>query len=138
MKKGRILKVRLGHEANCSSGMILLIMLFGSAITYLPAAAITGGVQVSETKRDGNVSDKTKRGSQIAGLIFTIGLFLLGVTSGYSGTFLGGAALVLVGGYAIAVKAGNNLAPKIGYWNIIVVPLIQVGLVIGVYLLLLM
>lgn len=135
MKKGKILKVRMGHEANCSSGMILLVMLFGSAITYLPAAAITGGVQVKETERDGYVSEKTQRGSQIGGLIITIGMFLLGVTSGYSASFLGMAALILGAGYAIAVHTGKNLAPKIGNWNILVVPIIQILLVIGVYML---
>lgn len=138
MKTGKILKIRIGHEANCSSGMILLVMLYGSAITYLPTGAITGGLQADQARRAGVVSNRINRNSQIAGLIFTIGLFILGVTSGYSVSFLGMAALVLGGAYAVAVYAGGNLAPKIGYWNILLVPLIQALLVIGVYMLLLL
>ena len=129
MKQGKILKIRLGHEANCSSGMILIAMFFASAVTHLPTAAITSGIQARQAKRNGEISKMVQVISQIIGLVFTVLLFFYGVLSGYSGAFLGLMALMLGAGFAIAVFIGGRLAPKIGYWNILAVPLIQVGLI---------
>lgn len=129
MKKGKILKVRLGHEANCSSGMFLLMMLYLSAFTHLPTSLIASGIQAHQARSRGEISKKTKWIPQVIGLVFTIGLFLIGIDSGYDGVYLGMMAVVLGAAFAIAVYAGSKLAPKIGYWNILAVPLIQVALV---------
>lgn len=129
MIKGKILKVRLGHEANCSSGMFLLVMLYLSAFTYLPAAVITSAIHAKQARRDGEIGQWAKRIPQIIGLVFTVGLFIFAVTSGYNAASLGMAAVALGAGFAIAVHFGSRLASKIGYWNILAVPLIQVALV---------
>jgi len=128
MKKGKILKIRLGHEANCSSGMFLLVMLYLSAFTHLPTAFITSGIQADQAKKHGEISRKTKWIPQVIGLIFTAVLFYFGWTSGYSDVYLGMMGLVLGGAFAIAVFAGSKLASKIGYWNMLVVPIIQVAI----------
>jgi len=66
---------------------------------------------------------------QFIGLVFTLGLFLLGVTSGYNEGLQGMIAMVLGGAYTLAVHFVSKLAHKIGYWNILVVPFIQLALV---------
>jgi hypothetical protein len=126
---GKILKVRYGHEANCSSGMFLLVMLFAGAVTYLPAAVITSAVQAHQARRLGEISQRAKWIPQVIGLVITVGLFIWVNPSGYNATSLGILAVVLGVGFAIAVYLGSKLAPKIGYFNILAVPLIQVGLV---------
>lgn len=129
MKKGKILKVRLGHEANCSSGMFLLAMFYYSALTHLLTAVTTAFIQSHQVRYHSEISKKTKWIPQVIGLVFTVGLFLLGIDSGYDAAYLGMMAVVLGAGFAIAVYIGSRLAPKIGYWNILAVPLIQVALV---------
>jgi hypothetical protein len=129
MKKGKILKVRLGHEANCSSGMFLLMMLYLSAYTYLPTSLITSGIQAHQARRHGEINKKTIWIPQVIGLVFSIALFLIGITSGYDEVYLGMMAVGIGAAFAIAVYAGSKLAPQIGYWNILAVPLIQVALV---------
>jgi len=135
MNNGKILKIRLGHEANCSSGMVLIAMLFVSGVTHLPTAVIASAVQGYQARRKGEVSQKAMWIPQVIGLVFTAAMFIYGVVSGYSATYLGIMVLVLGAVFALAVYIGSRLAPKIGYWNILAVPLIQVGLV---YLLLLL
>lgn len=129
MKNGKILKVRLGHEANCSSGMIFVAMLFLSVITYLPAAVITSAIHANQAKKSGGINQKAKSIPQIIGLVITIGMFIFGVTSGYNAGSLGMIAVVLGAGFAITAYISSRLAPKIGYWNILAVPVILVALV---------
>ena len=62
-------------------------------------------------------------------LIFTVLMFLWAITSGYDSESLGLIAIVFGAAYAIAVDIGSRMAPKIGYWNVLAVPLIQVTLV---------
>ena len=113
--------------------MFLLVMLFASAVTYLPAAVITSAIQGHQGRRLGEVSQKAKWIPQAIGLVITAGLFLWAISSGYDATSLGIFAVILGAGFAIAVYIGSKLAPKIGYWNILAVPII---LVILVYILL--
>jgi hypothetical protein len=109
--------------------MFLLVMLYLSALTHLSTAVITSAIQAHQARRRGELNKKTKWIPQVIGLVFTVGLFLLGIDSGYDAQFLGIMAVVLGAGFAIAVHVGSKLAPKIGYWNILAVPLIQVALV---------
>ena len=136
MKNGKILKVRLGHEANCSSGMIFVAMLFLSVITYLPTAVITATIHANQAKKSGSISQKARSIPQIIGLVITIGMLIFGVTSGYNAESLGIIAIVLGAGFAITVYISNKVAPKIGYWNILAVPLILVVLVFILFALL--
>jgi hypothetical protein len=109
--------------------MFLLVMLYLSALTHLSTAVITSAIQAHQARRLGELNKKTKWIPQVIGLVFTVGLFYFGIDSGYNATYLGMMAVVLGAGFAIAVYIGNRLAPKIGYWNILAVPLIQVALV---------
>lgn len=133
MEKGKILKIRFGHEANCSSGMIMIIMLYVSAFTHLPTAIISSAIQAQQARNLGEISKATKWTPQVFGLIITFGLFFFGANSGYDGLSLGLMAFIFGGGFAVAVYIGSLLAPKIGYWNILVIPLIQVSSVILIY-----
>jgi hypothetical protein len=45
VEKGKILKVRLGHEANCSSGMNALPLIFAAAVIHLPLTLIAAVLQ---------------------------------------------------------------------------------------------
>jgi hypothetical protein len=47
MGKGKILKVRLGHEANCSSGMVAIILWGLGTATYLLLAIVAAIVQAT-------------------------------------------------------------------------------------------
>lgn len=135
--KGKILKIRMGHEANCSSAMFLVLMLYAGAATYLPTGMITAGLQAHQARSDGEVNKNTNRSAQIIGLIITCGLFIFGVTIGNGGFSLGLSAVVFGAGYALAVYLGSKLASKISYLNILAVPIIQIALIfVGCWLVL--
>jgi hypothetical protein len=125
MRKGKILKIRMGHEANCSSGMVFLGMLFYSAVLHLPTGLITAGLQAGDVKKRGEIRKGIQLVPQIVGLLITAFLFYIGYdwgefSYGVLGLFIGAA-------FAISVFAGNKLAHKIGYWNLLVVPLINIA-----------
>jgi hypothetical protein len=109
--------------------MFLMAMLYLSALTHLSTAVITSAIQAHQARRYGEISRKVKVTSQVIGLVFTAGLFFWAISSGYAASTLGLMAIVLGAGFAIAVYIGSRLAPKIGYWNILAVPLMQVALV---------
>jgi hypothetical protein len=130
MQKGKIVKVRVGHEANCSSGMIAMFLLMGGAATYLPLALISAVVQASRLSEKGR-ENSAKLMYWLVPQLLGLGLTAFGVyfalTSGYgvSGPLL--IALIMGVSFAIAVSVGYKLAPRIRYWVCLVVPLITMS-----------
>lgn len=47
MGKGKILKIRLGHEANCSSGAVVIVLWGVGSATYLLLAIVAAIVQAA-------------------------------------------------------------------------------------------
>ena len=128
MEKGKILKVRFGHEANCSAGAFLTMILYVSAATYLPMTLIVSGIQAHQVRKRGEISKNLKWVPHIVGILITLGLLIIAFSSSFGRVFLGLVAVVLGGVFSIAVFIGAKLAPKIGYWNMLVVPGIHVAL----------
>ena len=126
MENGKILKVRFGHEANCSSGAFLALILFVSAATHLPMSLIVSGIQAHQVKKQKEISKKLKWVPHIVGIVITLGLLVIAISSGFDREFLGLVAVVIGGVFSLAVFIGTKLAPKIGYWNLLVVPCIHV------------
>ena len=127
MSKGKILKIRIGHEANCSSGMVAMFMLMVGGVTYLPLSVTTAAVQASK------LSTGALRGGkgtscwiipQVLGLVVTAFLVYGSFTSGYGVSGPLSAALAMGVSFALAVTVGYVLASRIKYWVCLVSPLI--------------
>lgn len=127
MRRGKIIKIRIGHEANCSSGMVALGMLMLGAITYLPLSLIAAVLQTATMPRV-----KSQRQKWIIYLIIPLALGLIitallaywASTRGYAREDLLGLALIMGLSFAVSVTGGYKLAPKIRYWNCLAVPII--------------
>jgi hypothetical protein len=139
MTRGRILKVKEGHEANCSSGMIALMILIGAGVTLLPASLITAGLQATRLRRGESPLKQTQYWAIPVG--FGIIATLVGIwfvsSSGYSDSYLLPLVLSLGGSYILAVMTGYALAPRLKRtgWLFLLVPLILVaGGAISLYL----
>jgi len=129
MHKGKILKIRIGHEANCSSGMVAMFMLMVGGVTYLPLSLITAAIQASKLRAD--VARTGKRIGywvvpQVLGLGVAAFLVYWAFTSNYAVTGPLITALAMGLSFALSVTAGYRLAPRIGYWICVVAPLVLV------------
>lgn len=130
MNKGKILKIRMGHEANCSSGMVTLFLLMIGAATYVPLSLITAVVQAK--KMPGEAPQGKKRLiyliiPQVLGLAITAFLAYEAFTMGYNPK--GPFAVVLIMGiaFALSIAVGYKLASRISYLNCLVVPSVLVA-----------
>ena len=134
--KGKILKIRLGHEANCSSGMIAMFILMAAAVTHLPLAIVTAIIHVTRLKKD---AEKKWRilywlVPQILGLGFTAFLIRLSLDEfyGYS-RYLTVFAAAIGASFALATTATYLPASRIRRaW--LVVPMAPLVFVLGVAL----
>jgi predicted lysophospholipase L1 biosynthesis ABC-type transport system permease subunit len=137
MKTGKILKVRLGHEANCSSGMVGLVMLMLGAVTYLPLSLITATVQAAKLKRD-NPKSKWQILYWVIPQVLGLGLFALQLWIANDGYGLAGWLLELAIAFelcfALAVTAGYIIVRRLRYPFLLclLVPLILI-FVFGLY-----
>ena len=50
MSQGKILKIRLGHEANCSSGMVSGMIMAYACMGQVPVAIITASMQMAAAR----------------------------------------------------------------------------------------
>lgn len=114
MKGKGILRVRLGHEANCSSGMVVMATFLASGLVLLPLTVITGVCQAIDLKAD---APKSKRAflywllPLIPGLV--VMAFLLRLASNYVlGPDLAALILGPVTFYALAIWIGYHYAPR--------------------------
>jgi len=119
MKKGTILKIRLGHEANCSSGMVAMAILMVAAYTHFPLTVITGIVQAVALERGRPRSQWHVMYwivPQMIGLCCTAILVWLSVDHIYGNPgWLTVMALVIGGSYAAAVTIGYFWASRTRY-----------------------
>jgi hypothetical protein len=131
MKKGRILKVRPGHEANCSSGMIALIVLMGSAVTLLPASLIVAGIQAGGLGRGKSPPGRARYWIIPVGLgiVATVAAVLWVMDSGHSTSYLVPFVLSLGGAFILSCLVGYVLAPRMNHpgWLVLIAPLILAG-----------
>jgi len=131
MGEGKILKIRLGHEANCSSGMVAMFILFLGAVTHFPLSIITSAIQAKKMPVNAQRNRRDFRYwliPQLLGLVITAIMISIAVTSGYG--ILGPLMTALIVGisFAISITAGYILVPRIRYLTCFIVPLIFVGL----------
>jgi hypothetical protein len=129
MHKGKILKIRMGHEANCSSGMVAMFMLMVGGVTYLPLSPITAVVQAASLPADAPQTRSRAKYwviPQVLGVGITAFLVYGALNSGYavSGPLLTALAMGL--SFALSVIVGYKLASRIGYWVCLVNPLVLV------------
>jgi hypothetical protein len=130
MRKGRILKVRSGHEANCSSGMVALTILMGAAVTLLPSSLIVAGIQAGGLGRD-----RTPPNRQLYWILpVGLGILLTGLTAwwstglGYNDRYLVLFVLGVGGSFILACVIGYVSAPRMNHpgWLVLIAPLIVV------------
>jgi hypothetical protein len=134
MNKGKVLKIRMGHEANCSSGMVLVMILMGGGVTLLPASVIIGAIHAAMLG-----GDKKPAHRWLYWFIpFLLGLAFIGFftnydqTSGYGSSF----TLLIIGiGLLFIVLSfiSYSKAPRIKHpgWLSLILPL---GLIGGTYI----
>lgn len=134
MQKGKILKVRMGHEANCSSGMVVVFLLMIGGVAYLPLSLITAAVQAAKLR--GDASHTRKRVlywviPQLLGLGVVVAMLYVTFTGNYGTTVPLIVALALAISFAMSVTAGYWFAPELGYLVLIVCPLVFIiGLIV--------
>jgi hypothetical protein len=131
MNRGQVIKVKSGHEANCSSGMIALTVLMGAAVTLLPASLIVAGLQAA-----GLGQGKSPRRRALYWVI-PVGLGLVATlvtagwvtTLGYNDSYLVLVVLVIGGSFVLASLTGYVLAPRMNRpaWLFLLAPLILVA-----------
>lgn len=129
MHKGKILKVRPGHEANCSSGMIAMFVLMAGGTLYLPLAMITAIVQATGSSKAQTTGDRKWRYwivPQILGLVPLAHLVHTTYSSGYGVTLPLLISLAMGLAFALTTAAGYILAPRIRYWLCLLVPVLLV------------
>jgi hypothetical protein len=138
MFKGRILKIRPGHEANCSSGMIPMFMLvLGSGASFLltlgPSIALVLGH--CRSTPSGRLSKWYLIAPLVLGWLVVAGLVLWLYPESYSRS--DEAAIVVLGlgiaaSYSLAVAAGYRLVPRLRGWICLLTPLIcALGVIIS-------
>lgn len=138
MSKGKILKIRVGHEANCSSEMVVMYMLALGGVTYLPMSLITTAVQAAKLRTD------TPRGwkrllywfvPQIVGLGLTAYFVRLAFNSSYS--VIGPVVMALTMGMSlfVSITASYILVPRLKHRSLIylIAPLVMVLSCIALY-----
>ena len=133
MRKGKILKVRPGHEANCSSGMVpLFLLVLGGGSGLL----ITVGTAVAQAtgRRKQAAAGRLGRGYLVVPLVLALvvltglGLWLYGESySRIDEVAIVVLSLGLAASAAGAVAAGYRLAPRVRYWILLIVPLVFLG-----------
>ncbi|MBN1317539.1 MAG: hypothetical protein JXA42_18800 [Anaerolineales bacterium] len=89
MEQEKVLKIRMGHEANCSSGMVFTMILMGGGVTLLPASIIIGAIHAAKL---GNGKKPGRRWLYwfiplLLGLVFSVYSAYINQTSGYSDAF---------------------------------------------------
>lgn len=137
MDKGKVLKIRVGHEANCSSGMVVVYILMVAAVTHLPLSLIAASAQAAKLNKDAPRKERRLRYwliPQILGLVCTAFMVWLSFDSfyGYSSD-LAMLALAIGGSFALAITIGYFLAARMrsSGWVVLIVPL---AFVLGVVL----
>jgi ABC-type transport system involved in cytochrome c biogenesis permease subunit len=130
MNKGKILKIRMGHEANCSSGMVSLLLLMIGTVTYVPLSVITAAVQAKKMPEDAPKGRKLLIYliiPQVLGLAITAYLVYQAYTAGYNPQSPLVLALVMGCSFALSVAIGYTLASRMRYLNCLVVPSVLVA-----------
>lgn len=133
MQEGKILKIRVGHEANCSSGMVPLIMLMFGGPTFLLLTIVASIVQAVKLKDDAVTSERRKRYLTVPlviGLTVAAGLTLFFLPASYGASDQAACLLLGIGSavsWSLAIAAGYRLAPRIRGFVCLVVPLILVA-----------
>lgn len=133
MQEGKILKIRVGHEANCSSGMVPLIMLMFGGPTFLLLTIVASIVQAAKLKDDALTSERRKRYLTVPlviGLIVAAGLTIFFLVASYGASDQ--AACLILGlssivSCSLAIAAGYKLVPRIRGFVCLVAPLIFVA-----------
>lgn len=136
--KGKILRVRPGHEANCSSGMVplyLLILGGGSGLLITVGAAIAQAVEqhkwpaVGQRKRA--ATGRLGKGYLVIPLVLVLvvltglGLWLYGEAySHIDEALIVLLCLGLAASAGGAMAAGYRLAPRVGYGILLISPLV--------------
>lgn len=130
MHRGKILKIRMGHEANCSSGMVVLFLLMIGAVTYFPLSVITAAVQAKMMPKEAPQGRKRLIYliiPQLLGLAITAFLAYEAYTAGYNPESPLVLAVVMGCSFALSIAVGYKLASRIRYLNCLVVPSILVA-----------
>lgn len=85
MKQGKILKIRMGHEANCSSGMFFALILMAGGATLVPASIITGGIHAFLLGGNKKPANRWLYWfiPLLLGLVFTVYSVFINLSSGY-------------------------------------------------------
>jgi len=130
MRRGKILKIRMGHEANCSSGMVTLFLMMLGTVTYIPLSVITAAVQAKKMPEDAPQGKKRLIYliiPQVLGLAITAFLVYQAYTAGYNPQSPLVLALVMGSSFALSIAVGYKLASRISYLNCLVVPSVLVA-----------
>jgi hypothetical protein len=131
MNRGQVIKVKSGHDANCSSGMIALTVLMGAAVTLLPISLIVAGIQAANLGRGQCPRRRALYWIVPVGLGLVATLVAAGwVTSlGYSDSYLVRVVVVVGGSFILAGLTGYMLAPRMNRpaWLVLLAPLILVA-----------
>jgi hypothetical protein len=130
MNKGKILKIRMGHEANCSSGMVSLLLLMIGTVTYVPLSVIAAAVQAKKMPEDAPQGRKRLIYlivPQVLGLAITAYLVYQAYTAGYNPESPLVLSLVMGCSFALSIAVGYKLASRIRYLNCLVVPAVLVA-----------
>jgi hypothetical protein len=130
MRKGKILKARLGREANCSSGMVPMFMLIlggGGSLLLVLGASIAQAIGHHKSASTGKLSKRYLLIPLVFGLVIVTGLGLWFYPMSYSRA--DEATIIVLGlglatWYSLAVVAGYRLASRVRYWICLLVPLL--------------
>jgi hypothetical protein len=130
MKKGKILKIRVGHEANCSSGMVPMFMLILGSGGGLLATLAASVAQAMAHHKNASTRRLSKGYLLIPIVLGLLGIAALGLwlyPESYSRADQ--ASIVALGlgiaaSYSLTVGGGYLLAPRLRYWLLLVAPLI--------------
>ena len=131
MNRGRILKVRSGHEANCSSGMVALVVLVSAAVTLLPASLVVTGIQAF--KQGPGKSPRWRWlywaiPLVLSGLAIWAG-YMMVIDSGHNTGFLVSFVFGTGGSFFLACLTGYVMAPRMDRpgWLVLMAPVILVA-----------
>ena len=131
MNRGQVIKVKSGHEANCSSGMIALTILMGAAVTLLPATLIVAGLQAAHLGQGKSPRRRALYWTVPVALGLVATLLTAGwvTTLGYNDSYLVRMVLAVGGSFILACLTGYVLAPRMNHpaWLVLLVPLILVA-----------
>ncbi|MEW6347869.1 MAG: ankyrin repeat domain-containing protein [Thermodesulfobacteriota bacterium] len=142
MPKGRILKIKPGHEANCSSGMVAFAVLMTCGVTLLPLSLITA---IVHSLKAGSLAERPLRSRKniwywiipsCLGCVITALMLWLALTSGHSARVPVTEGVVMGAAFIVAVSMTYYLAWRIGRRRLVfvlipVIPLLWVALSAG-------